>query len=69
MMTIRVGRAVVMAAVMWFAVGVAQTTPYLGLPFEPKPVFLDCYDQAKWDGKHFIKTGKTICLADDPRGR
>ena len=43
---------------------IARTTPYLGLPFEPKPVFLDCYAQAKWNGKVYIPTGRTICLAD-----
>ena len=37
-------------------------SPYLGLPFEPKPRFLDCYPQALWDGKAFVETGRTICL-------
>ncbi len=43
---------------------VARTTPYLGLPFEPKPKFLDCYEQAKWNGKVFVPTGRTVCLGD-----
>ena len=44
------------------AIETARTTPYLGLPFEPKPRFLDCYPQAVWDGKAFVETGRTICL-------
>jgi hypothetical protein len=41
---------------------VSRTTPYLGLPFEPAPVFLDCYQQAKWNGQQFVATGREICL-------
>lgn len=52
---------------LWLLVEFAQTTPFLGLPFEDKlaatkPVFLDCYAQAKWDGHRFVETGRTICL-------
>jgi len=44
------------------AVETARTTPYLGLPLEPKPAFLDCYHQAVWDGRTFVETGRMICL-------
>ena len=39
-----------------------HTMPYLGLPGEPQPVWLDCYAQAVWDGRIYIPTGKTLCL-------
>ena len=58
-------RAIRIAAfgwLLWAAVGIAQTTRYLGLPFEPKPV--DCYDQAVWNGHGFTPTGLTLCLKD-----
>ncbi len=58
----RVLRITVYAILMASAIEAARTTPYLGLPFEPKPVFLDCYHQAVWDGTGFVETGRTICL-------
>jgi hypothetical protein len=59
---IRVLRIAVYAILMAGAIETARTTPYLGLPFEPKPRFLDCYPQALWNGKVFVETGRTICL-------
>ena len=58
----RVVRIVVYAALMAGTIETARTTPYLGLPLEPKPTFLDCYRQAVWNGKTFVETGRMICL-------
>jgi hypothetical protein len=58
----RLVRIAIYADLMTSAIEAAGTTPYLGLPFEPKPRFLDCYPQAVWDGKAFVETGRTICL-------
>jgi len=58
----RVIRIVLLGVGLACGMEVSRTTPYLGLPFEPKPTFLDCYPQAKWDGLHFIPTGREICL-------
>jgi hypothetical protein len=58
----RLLRIAVYAILMASAIETARTTPYLGLPFEPKPRFLDCYPQAVWSGKAFVETGRTICL-------
>jgi hypothetical protein len=58
----RVVRIAVYAMLMASAIETARTTPYLGLAFEPKPTFLDCYRQAAWNGKTFVETGRTICL-------
>lgn len=58
----RVVRVLVYGTLMASAIETARTTPYLGLPFEPKPRFLDCYRQAVWNGKTFVETGTTICL-------
>ena len=58
----RVVRIAVYAIVMAAVVETARTTPYLGLPLEPKPAFLDCYRQAVWDGRTFVETGRMICL-------
>jgi hypothetical protein len=55
-------RVLVYAILMASAIETARTTPYLGLPFEPRPRFLDCYPQAIWHGKAFVETGRTICL-------
>lgn len=55
-------RIIVGGTILACVVSIAQTTPYLGLPLEPKPIFLDCYQQAEWSGTEFIKTGRTICL-------
>ena len=60
----RVVRIAVYAILMASAIETARTTPYLGLPFEPKPRFLDCYRQAAWNGKVFVETGRMICLGD-----
>jgi hypothetical protein len=60
----RVVRIVVCGILMAGAIETARTTPYLGLPFEPKPRFLDCYRQAAWTGKTYVETGRTICLGD-----
>jgi hypothetical protein len=64
----RLVRIAVYAILMASAIETARTTPYLGLPFEPKPRFLDCYPQAGWDGKAFVATGRTICLGGDEDG-
>jgi hypothetical protein len=58
----RVVRVAVYAILMAGAIETARTTPYLGLPFEPKPAFLDCYRQATWNGRTFVETGRVICL-------
>ena len=58
----RVVRIVLLGVAFACIIEVAQTTPYLGLPFELKPVFPDCYRQAKWDGHRFIETGRETCL-------
>ena len=57
--TLRIASLTVLCTVgQW----ISQTTPYLGVPLEPKPVFMDCYEQALWNGRVFTPTGKTICL-------
>jgi hypothetical protein len=58
----RVLRIAVAALLVSAIIEIARTTPYLGLPFEPKPTFLDCYQQAKWNGKVHVPTGRTVCL-------
>jgi hypothetical protein len=58
----RAVRVVIYATLMASAIETARTTPYLGLPFEPRPEFPDCYRQATWNGKAFVETGLTICL-------
>ena len=58
----RAFRIALYALLMASAIETARTTPYLGLPFEPKPIFLDCYRQALWDGSRFLETGRMICL-------
>jgi hypothetical protein len=58
----RVLRVVLAAFSITAVIEVARTTPYLGLPFEPKPRFLDCYPQATWNGKVYVPTGRTVCL-------
>jgi hypothetical protein len=58
----RVVRIAIYAVAMAGVIETARTTAYLGLPFEPKPAFLDCYRQAAWNGKTFVETGRTICL-------
>ncbi len=58
----RVVRIAIYGIVMACGIEAARTTPYLGLPFEPKPAFLDCYRQAAWNGKTFVETGRTVCL-------
>jgi hypothetical protein len=60
----RLGRGVFLTLLVLGLVELSRTTPYLGLPFEPKPVFLDCYAQAKWNGKTFVPTGRTLCLGE-----
>lgn len=62
MTTLRYLRRLFLSAILFIIIGIAQTTPYLGLPFEPKPTFMDCYSQAKWTGHDWQTTGKTICL-------
>jgi len=61
---VRLARIFVLSVLLFIAFCVVETAPYLGLPFEARPVFLDCYPQATWDGKAFVETGRTICLAD-----
>jgi hypothetical protein len=63
----RLVRITAYAILLASAVETARTTPYLGLPFEPKPTFLDCYPQARWNGKAFVETGRTICLGSHER--
>jgi hypothetical protein len=61
---------ILLATSMWWIVAVAQTTPPLSwFPLEPKPVFLDCYRQAVWNGHTFIETGRTVCLGNQRQGR
>ena len=60
----RVLRILALGTALAIVVSVAQTTPYLGLPFEPKPTFADCYRQARCTGHTFVPTGRTICLSD-----
>jgi hypothetical protein len=57
-------RMAIIAAALWWLVAIAQTTPYLGLPLEPRPAFLDCYEQAKWDGHTWRYSGRTLCLGE-----
>jgi len=61
---VRLARIAALSVLLFAAFCIAETTPYLGLPFEPRPAFLDCYEQARWDGRVFVETGRTICLAD-----
>jgi hypothetical protein len=58
----RVLRIAVAVFLLAAFIEIARTTPYLGLPFEPKPK--DCYPQAKWNGRVYVPTGRTICLGD-----
>jgi hypothetical protein len=58
----RVVRIAIYGVAMAGVIETARTTAYLGLPFEPKPAFLDCYRQATWNGETFVETGRTICL-------
>ena len=60
----RVVRIAVYSIVIAGVIETARTTPYLGLPLEPTPRFLDCYRQAAWNGRVFVETGRTICLGD-----
>jgi hypothetical protein len=60
----RIPRILALALLLFVVVSVAQTTEYLGLPFEPRPIFMDCFPQAKWNGKVYVPTGRTICLSD-----
>ena len=60
----RLLRQFALGLALFAIVSVAETTPYLGLPFEPKALFLDCYDQAKWNGRVFVKTGRFLCLPE-----
>ena len=60
----RVVRIAALGLLMAGVIETARTTPYLGLPLEPEPRFLDCYRQAAWDGKAFVETGRTICLGE-----
>jgi hypothetical protein len=60
----RLVRIAVYGALMAGVIETARTTPYLGLPLEPKPRFIDCYQQAAWNGKVFVETGRMICLGD-----
>lgn len=53
-----------MSLAFWTIIQVSQTTGYVGLPFEPKPTFLDCYQQAVWDGSEFVESGHVICLGE-----
>lgn len=63
----RLARISVLDVLLFAVVSIAETTEYLGLPFEPRPLFLDCYKQARWNGRVFVETGRTICLgAIDP---
>jgi len=64
----RVVRIAVYAIVMAGVIETARTTPYLGLPLEPQPKFLDCYRQAAWTGKTYVETGRMICLGDRAEG-
>jgi len=61
---VRLLRQFALGLALFAIVSVAETTPYLGLPFEPKALFLDCYDQAKWNGRVFVKTGRFLCLPE-----
>ena len=60
----RLLRQFALGLALFAIVSVAETTPYLGLPFEPRPLFMDCYPQARWNGKVFVPTGRTLCLAE-----
>jgi hypothetical protein len=61
---VRPARILALALLLFAVVSVAETMPHLGLPFEPRPVFMDCYRQAKWNGRVFVETGRTLCLAE-----
>jgi len=61
---LRLLRQFALALLLFALISVAQTTPPLGLPFEPKVSAEDCYRQARWNGRVFVKTGRTICLSD-----
>ena len=43
-----------------------MTMPNYDIPILNKiiaaPTFIDCYPQAKWNGKKFIETGAAFCL-------
>ena len=58
----RARRVAIYAIVPATAMEMARTTPYLGLPFEPEPRFLDCYPQTACNGATFVETGRTVCL-------
>jgi hypothetical protein len=58
----RIARIIILGFIIWSVIQVSQTTPYLGLSFEPKPV--DCYESMPWNGKNFIHTGKFFCIKD-----
>ncbi len=60
----RILRIAVAAFLLAALVEIARTTPYLALPFEPRPRFLDCYPEAKWNGRVFVETGRTLCLGE-----
>ncbi len=60
--TMRCTRIATLSVLLFVGFCVAETMPYLGLPLESQPTFLDCYRQATWNGKMFVETGKTICL-------
>ena len=63
----RIPRILALGLALFALVSVAETTPYLGLPFEPKVVFMDCFPQATWTGKVYVPTGRTICLGETAR--
>ncbi len=56
----RVACVALYGLLLYGLVEVSRTMPYLGLPLEPLPV--DCYEQARWDGRTFVKTGRVVCL-------
>ncbi len=58
----RVVRVALLGAALAGVLELSRTTPYMGLPFEPKPV--DCYEGAAWNGKAFVPTGNFYCLKD-----
>jgi len=61
---VRLLRQFALGLALFAIVSVAETTPYLGLPFEPKAIALQCYDQAWWNGRVFVKTGRFLCLPE-----
>jgi hypothetical protein len=60
MLAMRLLRITAFSILMWLWIQLAMTTPYLGLPFEPRPA--ECYQQAHWNGVAFVYTGQSICL-------